>query len=75
MLNFITATNVITGRDMLINLDNVVRIDSTDSGMTEFTDVHGDAFFTEEPYDNVAATIGLIRAAYMTQHQKGLDND
>ena len=73
MLNFITATNSKTGRDILINLDTIVTIESTDSGKTVFTDVHERIFIVEEPYDNVAATIGLIRAAYMTQHQKGND--
>ena len=71
MLNFITATSSKTGRDILINLDTIVTIESTDSGRTVFTDVHEHIFIVEEPYDNVAATIGLIRAAYMTQHQKG----
>lgn len=39
MLNYITATDFQSGKDIMINLDHVIKIAVHASGRTEFTDI------------------------------------
>lgn len=67
MLNYITATNLINYKDMLINLDHIIRIASDESNHTLFTDRTGTTFAVYEPIENIAATIRIIQAAQLSQ--------
>ena len=69
MLNYITATDFQSGKDVMINLDHVIKIAVHASGRTEFTDINGSTFLIEEPIENISTAIRLIQATEM--YQKG----
>lgn len=70
MLNYITATNLIDYKDMLINLDHIIRIVPDESNHTLFTDRTGTTFAVYEPIENIAATIRIIQAAQLSQQDR-----
>lgn len=70
MLNFITATDTLTQEDILINLDHIIKIQSDPTGRAFFTDINNNAFTTEEPLGNIAASIRLIQAAQLSQNDR-----
>lgn len=70
MLKFITTTDSTNQEDILINLDHIVKIQSDPTGRALFTDINGNAFTTEEPLGNIAASIRLIQAAQLSQHER-----
>lgn len=69
MLNFITATDFQSGKDIEINLDHIIKISVHASGKTEFTDINGNTFLIEEPIENISTAIRLIQAAQMQKGQ------
>ena len=74
MLKFITATDTMTQEDILINLDQIIKIQSDPTGRTLFTDINGNAFNVDEPLGNIAASIRLIQAAQLSQKGSGSDD-
>lgn len=69
MLNYITATDFQSGKDIIINLDHIIKIVVHASGRTEFTDINGNTFLIEEPIENIISVVRLIQATEM--YQKG----
>lgn len=70
MLNYITATDSTNQEDILINLDNIIKIQSDPTDRALFTDINGNVFTTEEPLGNIAASIRLIQAAQLSQNDR-----
>lgn len=70
MLNYITATDSTNQEDILINLDNIIKIQSDPTDRVLFTDINGNTFTTEEPLGNIAASIRLIQAAQLSQNDR-----
>ena len=74
MLKFITATDSTNQEDIMINLDQIIKIQSDPTGRALFTDINGYAFTVEEPLGNIAASIRLIQAAQLSQKGGGSDD-
>ena len=68
MLNYITATDSTNQEDILINLDQIIKIQSDPTGRTLFTDINNNVFTVEEPLVNIATTIKLVQVAELNQH-------